>query len=379
MIKLMVVIHSLRGGGSERVLINLLKGLKRDEFYITLVLYEGAFDFPIPQDVEIEILDIPATWNFLKLARGFILKITKLSGLIRRNRPDVVFSLLSSTNVTLILAKLLSKEKCRVVISEHTHPTVNLGNEVYGRITGKFMKYLYPKADAIVAVSEGIKRDLVSHFDIAPEKVKVIYNPVDIREIELLSREEVDHPWFMEKIPVIISVGRLTRQKGYPYLIKAFSLVKRSFECRLVIIGDGEDLGKLVEMVKGMHLENHIAFLGFKKNPFKYLIRSSLFVLSSLYEGFGNVIVEAMALGLPVISTDCPSGPSEIIQDGKNGILVPVKDEGALSGAIESILTDGGLRGRLSEEARKRARAFALNGIVEEYRSIFCENPSPSV
>jgi glycosyltransferase involved in cell wall biosynthesis len=375
----MIVIHSLRGGGAERVLINLLKGLDRSEFSINLVLYEGVFDYPLPDNIEVAILDIGASRNLFKLIRGFVLKIIRLALLFRRKRPDVIFSLLSSTNVAVIIAKVLSRTKSKLIVSEHTYPSVNLANEMYGGITRLFIKRCYPEADRIIAVSESIKQDLVLNFHFPETKIEVVYNPVDIGEIERLSKETVEHPWFHDKTPVIVSVGRLTKQKGYPYLLHAFSLAKKHLSCRLAIIGDGEDKAKLLGMAKGLGVEREVEFLGFQKNPFKYLARSSLFVLSSLYEGFPNVILEAMALGLPVISTDCPSGPAEIIEDRKSGLLVPVRDEQALAGAIMAVMTDERLRESLGREARQRAGTFALEKIAKDYRRVFSDNsPSPS-
>ncbi len=378
MTKLMIVIHSLRGGGAERVLINLLKGLDRSEFSINVVLYERVFDYPLPDNVEVTILDIEASRNLFKLIRGFVLKIIRLALLFRRNKPDTIFSLLSSTNVAVIIAKVLSRTKSKLIVSEHTYPSVNLANEMYGGITRLFMKRCYPEADRIIAVSESIKQDLVLNFHFPETKIEVVCNPVDIEDIERLSKETVEHPWFYDKIPVIVSLGRLTKQKGYPYLLRAFSLVKRHLSCRLVIIGDGEDKTKLLSLVRSLGVEREVELLGFQKNPFKYLARSSLFVLSSLYEGFPNVILEAMALGLPVISTDCPSGPAEIIEDKKNGLLVPVRDEQALSRAIMAVMTDERLRESLGREARQRAGAFALDKITENYRRVFSDNsPTP--
>jgi glycosyltransferase involved in cell wall biosynthesis len=172
-------------------------------------------------------------------------------------------------------------------------------------------------------------------------------------------------------VPILVSVGRLTKQKGYPYLIRAFSLVKQTLPCRLLIIGSGEDEGTLLQAVNELGLWNDIEFLGFQRNPFKYMARSDLFILASLYEGFGNVIVEAMTLGLPVISTDCQSGPSEIIENKKNGVLVPVKDEKAMAEAILDVLTNDGLRRYLCEGAKSRSHFFALSHIVEQYSNIF--------
>lgn len=377
--KLMIVIHSLRGGGAERVLVNLLRGLDKSDFSINLILYERVFDYPLPDNAEVAYLDIEASRNLFKLIKGFVLKIIRLAFLFRKGKPDVIFSLLSSTNVTVILANLLSGSKSTVIVSEHTHPTVNLRNELYGPITKRFMKLCYPGAERIVAVSQAIRQDLINNFHIPEDKVTVIYNPVDTREIELMSQEPVEHPWFRDHIPVIVSVGRLTKQKGYPILLRAFSHVRKYLPCRLVIIGEGEDRSKLSDLARDLGIGDDVAFLGFQKNPFKYVSRASLFVLSSLYEGFPNVILEAMALGLPVVSTDCPSGPPEIIEDGKSGLLVPVKDSDALANAITKVLRDQPLRESLGREARQRVKLFELDTIVKVYRRLFLENTSSSL
>ena len=369
----MVIIHSLQGGGAERVVVNLLKGLSRRDFTITLLLYEGIFDYPPPENVEVITLHIRSSRNILEATRGFILKIISIARLIKKDKPDIVFSLLSVTNVIAILARLLSGVHSKVIVSERNHPSISLRNEMYGGITKFLMKHCYPKAESIIAISQGIKKDLLENFHLPEEKIEVIYNPVDIAEIETLSVEETEHPWFKSGLPILISVGRLTRQKDHSSLIKVFSRVRQSLPCRLLIIGTGEEEENLVNMVNALGLNSDVEFLGFQRNPFKYIARSSLFILSSLYEGFGNVIVEAMSLGLPVISTDCPSGPSEIIEHGKSGILVPPKDEGALEQAILNLLTDDELRRQLSHGARMRAQYFALNKMTERYSSVFLQ------
>lgn len=374
--KLFVVIHSLRWGGSERVLINLLNGLDKEKFSITLVLYERVFDYPLPENIDIRVLDIYTGRNFLILLKSFFFKIIKLAKLFGQNKPDVIFSLLSTTNVTVILAKLLSRVNCRLIVSEHTHPSENLKNEPYGFITKCLIRKFYPKADRIIAVSSGIKEDLIKNFNVPEKKIAIIYNPIDINNIRMLSEEHVDHPWFQERIPIIVSVGRLTRQKGFPYLLRAFSILRKSFYCRLLIIGDGEERESLIKMAEDSGYRGDIEFIGFQKNPFKYMAKASIFVLSSIFEGFGNVIVEAMVLGLPVISTDCPSGPSEIITDGENGLLVPVGDEYALSEAILEVLTNKELRDKLIIRAKERAETFALDRIITCYSEVFCEDTS---
>lgn len=377
--RLMIIIPSLGGGGAERVVINLLKGLDMNEFLVTLVVYESDFAYPLPDTVDVAVLDIHSGGNILTFIKNFVNKIISIARFIKKNRPDIVFSLISSTNVTVVLARWLSGIPCNLILSERSHPSETLKNSYYDRTTAYLMKHTYPKVEKIIAVSEEIQQDLIRNFNVPPGKVKVIYNPVDIREIETLSHEEVDHIWFRDKLPIIVSVGRLTRQKGYSYLIKAFSIVRKSVPCRLLLIGEGEEREELTDIAKSSGIENYVEFIGFQKNPYKYMARSSVFVLSSVYEGLPNVILEAMVLGLPVVATNCPSGPAEIIEDRKNGLLVPVRDEKALADVIVEVLTNDELRSELSRAAKMRAQSFALDRVIEQYRGVFLEYSAPVI
>ncbi len=374
-ISLMIVIHGLQGGGAERVLVNLLRGLSRTEFSITLVLYEGICDYPMPENVQLRVLGIPAGKNVFSLATGFLRKILALSGLIRTQKPDIVFSLLSSTNAAAILAARLSATGTRVIASEHTFPSVNLANERFGSITARVIARLYPHADRIIAVSQGIRDDLMKSFGIRGNMVTVIYNPFDLDEVRRLGREGLDHPWFVPPVigttPLIVSAGRLTKQKGYPFLLRSFARVRSSMPCRLVILGEGADRASLERLASDLGIAADVSFPGFQSNPFAYMARATIFVLSSLYEGFSMVLVEAMALGTPVISTDCPSGPGELISDGRSGVLVPPGDEEALTRAILKVLADKALMSVLSAGGRTRAEDFSVSRISEEYSRLF--------
>jgi glycosyltransferase involved in cell wall biosynthesis len=373
----MIVIHGLQGGGAERVLINLLRGLSRTEFSITLVLYEDICAYPMPENVQLRVLGIPAGRNLISLGTGFLRKVLALAGLIRRQRPDIVFSFLSSTNAAAILASMLAGAGARVVVSEHTCPSVNLANERFGSITARVITLLYPRTDRIIAVSRGIRDDLINNFDIREDLISVIYNPFDLDEIRRLGSERVGHPWFIpsgrQDVPLVVAAGRLTKQKGYPFLLRAFARVRKSVTCRLVILGEGPDRAPLEKLAVDLGIAADVFLPGFQENPFAYMAGATVFTLPSLYEGFGNVLVEAMALGIPVISTSCPSGPDEIILEGRSGLLVPPGDEDALAGAILKVLSDSELRGVLSDGGRERAESFAVSRISDEYSRIFKE------
>jgi len=202
------------------------------------------------------------------------------------------------------------------------------------------MRLFYPWADKVVAVSKGVADDLVRITRLPKDKIQVIYNPVVTSEFFIKAEEPLDHPWFKPgEPPVILGVGRLTEAKDFPTLIRAFTLVRKERPARLMILGEGEDRPKLDALVKELGLEKDVALPGFVENPYKYMKRAAVFVLSSKWEGLPTVLIEAMALGTPVVSTACPSGPSEILEGGKWGRLVPVGDVEALAKAIVEALS----------------------------------------
>lgn len=216
------------------------------------------------------------------------------------------------------------------------------------------------KSRAVVAVSEGVADDLKSNFGFS--QISVIHNPIDIDYLQERSKAEIDHPWLSAKNgPVIIAVGRLTAQKDYPNLIRAFSLLRETLNAKLIILGEGDLRAELETLVAELGCGEYVSMPGFVDNPFAYVAKADLFCLSSAWEGFGNVIVEAMAVGTPVVSTDCPSGPSEILNRGEYGLLVPINNHAALAEALISGLKN-------SQPAPAEAiTPFAVNHVAEAY------------
>jgi len=235
------------------------------------------------------------------------------------------------------------------------------------------VRHLYPHADRIIAIAKGVKRDLLDFLSLHSEKVSVVYNAIDIAAIDRLKREEVSHPWFQDDIPVLLACGRLAFPKNYPLLLKAFTKVQRYIKAKLLILGEGEEKGSLENLVRELRIKDNVIFLGFQRNPYKFMAKSHVFILSSSREGFPNVLIEAMACGLPVISTRCPSGPDEIITNEVNGMLVPVGNVDALATAIIRLLKDDQLRRRLSEAGRRRAQDFRAEKMMAEYERVFLE------
>jgi glycosyltransferase involved in cell wall biosynthesis len=301
-------------------------------------------------------------------------------GLARHLRKMTLDSMLSigySGNVPSILAKRLLRGRLPLVALEGIHLSAalhisgDLGIEakLYLGLIKQLVKRFYPLADAVVACSKGVAEDLVQNMKVPRERVHVIYNPTD-PEIEAKAQEPVDHPWFKNsKIPVILCVARLDPQKDLPTLIRAFSIVRKERPAKLVILGEGSERAKLEALVKELGLEGDVWMPGFVDNPFKFMKRATVFALSSKFEGAPLVLAEALSLGVPVVSTDCPSGPREILEGGKWGKLVPVGDHEKLAEAILETIENPPDREKLKE----RGRDFSLDRIGQQYLQLITE------
>jgi glycosyltransferase involved in cell wall biosynthesis len=220
-----------------------------------------------------------------------------------------------------------------------------------------------------VAVASGIAEDLVRSFDIPQERIVVIHNPIDIEAVRRRAEEAVSHPWFMEhNTPIVVAVGRLTKLKGFHHLIEAMAHLPCA--ARLAIIGDGEEYRALEQRIIELNLTDRVALLGYQDNPWKYMARADLFVLSSLTEGWPNVIGEAMALGVPIVATDCSPGVREVLEEGKSGLLVPAGDPEALAKGIARVLGDEALRKELARRGRERVAQFDLPKVVMLYEDV---------
>jgi glycosyltransferase involved in cell wall biosynthesis len=321
------------GGGIERVSANLAHGF-------------------VDLGIQIDLLtspDSPHLWRMPTITRIVDLKAPtlylSLPGLIRylrRERPDVLVAADHYQNEIALMAKLIAGVPTRVVVSEHNQlsKTVQNATKLKGKLAPLFTRFLYPWADGIVAVSQGVAKDLSDTANIPLSRIQTIYNPVISPEMLDSAKEPLEHEWFAPGAPpVILGVGKLESQKDFPNLIRAFAKVRQSQLARLVILGWGPDRPQLEALIKELGLEADVQLLGYMQNPYAYLARSAVFVLSSAWEGLPTVLIEAMALGIPVVSTDCESGPSEILADGKYGYLTPVGDSEALADRILQVLS----------------------------------------
>jgi glycosyltransferase involved in cell wall biosynthesis len=348
-------------GGVERVVNLLSRGFLESGVQVDLLA---------PRITGEHMENIPPGVNVIRLrTRHTYSALLPLARYLRREKPDAVLAVKHRGIVTAVLAGIVSGFKGRIVGNIHTTVSAGLAhsNSVKRFTYLREMRVFYRLAHAIVGVSNGVVDDIKDITGIDSGKIKAIHNPVLTPEMFAQGKEPLDHPWFSkDQIPVILGIGRLTKQKDFHTLINAFTEVRKIRKCHLVILGDGADLDSLRSLSREKGLSDDIDFPGFQKHPFTYLSRAKLFVLSSRWEGFGMVLVEAMAFGIPVVSTDCPSGPREILKDGRYGPLVPVEDHIALAEAIIHAL-DNPVPSNILKEA---AEDYTIDRISKRYLKI---------
>lgn len=369
-IKLAFFLPNLEIGGAEKVTANLLNELDRKKFSPQLILQEkkGYHLGTVPKDILI------VNFNGCNLFCSFL----KLIKYFHKESPDIFVSVFPRFSVVAIAAKIFSGSNAKIVVIEHSifSRTATNAPTLLRRMVARFifpalMRILYQNSEAIICVSRGVANDITKITGLK-NKIGVIYNPIVNPEIYELAKEPVNHPWILDKsTPVILAVGRLVKAKDYPTLLNAFYMILRIKQAKLLILGEGNDELKIKRFAERLGISGSVDFLGLQENPYKFMAKSSVFVLSSQQEGFSTVIVEAMACGLPVVSTDCESGPSEIIQDEKNGYLVKVGDSAAMAEKIIKILDNNAVRNKFSENGRIRAKDFTVGNKTQEYEKLF--------
>lgn len=355
-------LQSLDLGGTENVVLKVLEKLDRTKFIIDLVLLSetGQLLDNVPPDVHIVDLHKKSKFDFFKVIKRF-------KDYLRDDRPDAVLSFLTYTNlINSIAAKAISGRGPRFILCERSAIQAGLRNSRSYPIKLLLIKHYFKFADVVTANSEGIKNELSELLgDI---KVKVIPNPLDIKDIQSLAADKNMH---VVSKPYLLTVGRLVEAKSQDILIKAFSYVKKDRpDIKLVLVGDGDKKHQLESLAKELGLDPDIILTGTLINPFPLLKSASCFVLSSNREGFPNAIIEAMACGIPVISTDCEFGPGEIIKNGENGFLTPVNDPEKLGQAILTVLNDEKLAAKFSANGLEAIKKFEINKVVKEFEDL---------
>ncbi len=354
--------------GVSRVILNLAKGFVERGLKVDIVVLKAEGDALawIPSGARVVEL------NAQTRGVGKLLYLFSLVRYLRKVQPASLIVCRDDINFGSI-AKYLAMVSTQVLLISHTNLSQYLdysSDDVKNSFSAYLLKrflWFYGLADGIVAVSQGVADSLANLAGRPLKQVRVIYNPVVTPEVLAKAEEPVNHPWFAGgEPPVIVGVGRLQALKDFPTLIRAFALVRQHMPARLMILGDGEERQNLETLISELGLTSDIALPGFVSNPYAYMSKASVLAMSSLCEGFGNVIAEALACGTPVVTTDCPSGPAEILDFGKHGSLVPLADAEALAQAILTTITSP----RNPEALRQRAKLFSLDTVVDSYLKV---------
>ena len=351
---------TLGEGGADRVMLTLLENLDRGRYAPTLVLVrrEGAWIDRIPADVRV---------IGLGLSR-LLYAAPALARVLRAEQPDIVMCLYGGANVIAVAAHRLARSRSRLVLSER-HPVHRPGFEFRDRFEVPLKRALYPRADLVTAVSEGVARDLRDILGLRPDRVLTVYNPVLGPELPSLARAPLDHPWLRDgAVPAIVAAGRLVGQKDYPTLLRAFARLRSRTATRLVILGTGPERAALEMLARNLRIDHDVAFVGFDPNPFRWMARACLLMQSSSSEGLPGTLIQSLGCGTPVVATDCDHGPREIVSDGVDGFLVAVGDADALADRAGRLLADAALRDRMSSAARSAGQRYTIAAAMQNYQ-----------
>lgn len=323
------------GGGIERITAHLIHNLVKLGLKIDLVLNRGDRTHLWKLPAEIRVIDLETPQLSMCLP--------KLIQYLRKERPDALIASDHYLNEVALVAGRLSRTPTKIVVAEHNQlsQTARRSGKIKARLAPFLAHLLYPWADAIVAVSHGVAEDLAKTASLPINTIETIYNPVINPDMFAAAQQPVDHPWFKEDIPIILGVGKLEAQKDFPTLIQAFAKVRQQTAARLMILGWGPDRPELEALIQELDLQEYVDLPGYVQNPYAYMARAAVFALSSAWEGLPTVLIEAMALNIPVVSTNCESGPEEILAGGKYGYLTPVGDSDAFANAILKVLAGG--------------------------------------
>ena len=391
-------LDNFEGGGVQKTTLTLADALAARGHGVALLVCRpgGALRDQVPATVEVVALGEPSPWSARMLALksdprqlgailgGIVLAprpsptlgyLGPLAAALAARRPQALYAATTHMNVEAVLARRLAGIDTRLIVSERN--ALRGGHLERGwpaLFLPAVLRRAYGQADAMVAVSDGVADDLAAWSGLPRARIATIYNPVVTPELVAMQREAVDHPWFQPGAPpVVMSAGRLGRSKDFPTLIRAFARVRRARPARLVIFGKGKSEAKTAKSIAALQalaaslgVGEDVALPGFVANPFAYMARAATFALSSVNEGLPGVLIQALACGCPVVSTDCPSGPAEILAGGRYGRLVPPGDDQALAEAIVATLEAP----PAADLLRERAGFFTVERAVAQYERL---------
>lgn len=390
--RIAVLLPSLAGGGAERSMLQIARSFTEQGRAVDLLVFkpEGAFLNSVPDSVRLVALESNAGIRGRLMAAladpsglQTIMKpvllpykadanlrhIVALRRYLQAARADVLLSALTYTNLVALWAKQLAGNITPVVVSERIALSVYIESVERcrawrWRFALPMISHTYAAADGIVAVSEGVSSDLIENAQLSHTTIRTIYNPVVDKKVLTLAEQPLEHPWINDTAaPLIVGAGRLIPQKDFQTLLRAFAILRAKRKARLIILGEGKKRRELESLAQDLGIAHDVEMPGFVGNPYQFMANASVFALTSLYEGLPGVLIQAMACGCPVISTDCPGGSAEILDHGKYGRLVPVRDPQALADALSCALNESPER----ELLRQRASRFSVEQATQQY------------
>lgn len=367
--KICFVIPTLTSGGAERVAVTVLSALDGNRHERVLYLFSAD------NAVYLDRLDAGIRVVVARQA-SWVGRMRELAAFVREFQPDIVMPFLSYF-ITAIAVRLAGARSI-VVFNQGTptsgflhDPDFSWRQPLRRRVFAAMTRYFYNRAGAIVATSQGVADDLVLNYGVARSKIHILHNPVDLEAIAQHAAEPLTEQGLAGDHPVVAAAGRLANVKNYPLLIAAVAELAPSMPIHVWILGEGPERARLEALAAERGVGTSVRFLGFQQNPWRYLARADVFALTSAYEGFGNVLIEAMACGTPIVATRSP-GTLEIVDDGTNGLLVE-HDAISIAAAIRGLLTDPARRTALVARARESVAQYALPAVAARYDRLFEE------
>lgn len=357
------LLSDLKGGGAQKMVINLANWFAHKGYKTELVLFNntGKYNNLVADNVAIRNLKTSRT----------LYGIRPLSHYLKKENPDILFSAIYHVNIIAIFSSLLARTKTKTIVSERNHFTRSLLDKIFlEKVFWSFLlRIFYPFSDYIIGISDGVCDDLKGKLPArAHHKIETIYNPVVTDNFKKNSQRGVKDIFPKSSGVKLITSGRMVLQKDYPTLLKAFQLYQnKNNNAHLVILGDGPLKDELKSLAKKLNIGDNVTFAGFVEEPLAYIKQADIFVMTSAWEGFCNVIVEALFCGLKIVVTDCPSGPSEILKEGQFGTLCTVGNPSSIAKSIENTVEK-----KVKPEAqKKRALDFHVDSIGEHFLKCF--------
>lgn len=358
--RIALLVPTLEIGGVERVFANLANGLHQFGAEVDLVAGRTGGDMGMVLEKDIHVFDLESD--------HMMRSVPRVAKYLRAREPEAIIAAMTHCSAAAVMARAIARRKTKIVATEHntmSKVVANTSGFKY-RLMPLWSRWALNSADSIVAVSRGVADDLSAQTGIRRKRFSIIYNPVITDAIHTAATASVEHPWFQPgEPPVILAVGRLDKQKDFPMLVRAFRLVREHCRSRLMILGEGPDRNRIQRAVSDVGLTADVALPGFEHNPYRFMSRAAAFAFSSQWEGFGMVLVEALALGVPVVSTDCTYGPAEILCDGKFGTLVPVGDHEAMARALLKALVYPE-----QQDSSAHVQQFTVRNVASNYMAI---------